>query len=264
MKRAIALHRASEQCQKKPRVTQPSKPAEAEWGPVKFWGGAPTLRIAWTYGSEGSKSNTPGSQPILQKLSFILIYVHVHIIKNMYVLYSLYTCLMPYPLQFDHSYMGVRTRVAHPNQSVSFWLFTSTAVGPTLWPQLCAMTAELNARRAILEDLNLDHVLCVWCGIYKHFIKYVYRFCWNFVEYIGYANGGFKAKVCTYLQYVPIQKTCDGHVSLFHNHLSQDFLNSYFTVRAESIRNSATHEVLSVPKEGPCSAEMVSWHRKIL
>lgn len=184
--------------------------------------------------------------------------------KNMYVLYSLYTCLMPYPLQFDHSYMGVRTRVAHPNQSVSFWLFTSTAVGPTLWPQLCAMTAELNARRAILEDLNLDHVLCVWCGIYKHFIKYVYRFCWNFVEYIGYANGGFKAKVCTYLQYVPIQKTCDGHVSLFHNHLSQDFLNSYFTVRAESIRNSATHEVLSVPKEGPCSAEMVSWHRKIL
>lgn len=58
--------------------------------------------------------------------------------KNMYVFYSLYTCLMPYPLQFDHSYMGVRTRVAHPNQSVSFWLFTSTAVGPTLWPQLCS------------------------------------------------------------------------------------------------------------------------------
>ncbi len=65
MKRAIALHRASEQCQKKPRVTQPSKPAEAEWGPVKVWGGAPTLRIAWKYGSGGQNQTHPGCQLIL-------------------------------------------------------------------------------------------------------------------------------------------------------------------------------------------------------
>ena len=45
------------------------------------------------------------------------------------------------------------------------------------------MTAELNARRAILEDLNLDHVLCVLWDINN--------------IYIGYANGGFEAKVCT-------------------------------------------------------------------
>ena len=38
-------------------------------------------------------------------------------------------------------------------------------------------------------------------------------------------------------------------------------MNGYFMTNAERIRNDPKHVVLHVPKEGPASAEMDSWHK---